>query len=117
MSPTVAGIDYHIFGLTFGKNADIPVPGLSVDIPEVGNAGVQAAVQLDGSVDAFEVKLGLDACIEAGDRDGKVCGSSLTSRLPLWVIRGNYTFGHLCRAAQSLPVVEPVALRPALRGA
>lgn len=114
------GIDYQIAGLTFGKDADIPVPGLSIDIPDVGEAGVNAAVQLVGNVDAFDAQLGLDACISVGG--DKECGSSLVPELPIWVIKGNFTFGSICRAAAVDPVLRlvdsttPETIPSALRG-
>ncbi len=42
---------------------DIPVPGLSVDIPEIGDAGVFIDVALDSSPSNVTLVVGIDACI------------------------------------------------------
>merc|ERR1712000_660639 len=56
------GIDYPIAMIQMGTTKNFPIPGLSVDIPIVGNAGVQVAVVLNGNLNDFDVKVGLNAC-------------------------------------------------------
>jgi len=91
-----AGIDYPIAGITAGYSGDIPIPGLSVAIPVVGDAGVQAAVSIDGNADSFEFSLGLDACVDI-PIVGSECGADLDpDQLPVPILSGSYSFGDLC---------------------
>lgn len=46
---TKFGIDYTIASLQSGTNKEIPIPGLSVGIPDIGDVGVYAAIQLAGA--------------------------------------------------------------------
>ncbi len=43
------GFDYPIAAMTTGTNKTIEIPGLSVGIPELGDAGVFVDFQLDGT--------------------------------------------------------------------
>jgi len=96
------GIDYPITGLTAGEDEDIPIPGLSINIPVVGDAGVNAVVDLDGNVDQFTMDLGLDACAEV--MGYQQCGSKLTSELPVWVLQGTFSFGDMCEQKMATEV-------------
>merc|ERR1711862_699550 len=80
-------IDFKVADVEAGTEKDIPVPGLSVDIPEVGSAGVDVAVEVDGNLDNLRLKVGLNACTQV--RGHEVCGSALTSYLPIWILHGS----------------------------
>jgi hypothetical protein len=74
-----------VANIVAGTNTEFPIPGLSVEIPVVGSAGVFAAVKLEGDANQLSVQLGLDAC---GQIFGETeCGSKLTSELPVWVFQ------------------------------
>ena len=110
--PFHADIHHTIGGLTFGKEGSYPIPGLSLHIPKLGNAGVQVAFELEGSAREAEIKVGLDAC---GSIDGhKICGSKVIHELPLWLISGKFSFGHICSAyeADMLAMAEAAASAP-----
>ncbi|KAA0153836.1 hypothetical protein FNF29_02825 [Cafeteria roenbergensis] len=116
MSLAVTDSKFHVHhtiaGLTFGKEGNYPIPGLSLHIPKLGNAGVQVAFQLQGSAKAAQVKVGLDACGSIAGH--KVCGSKVISKLPLWLISGKFSFGHICSAyeADMLAMAEAAASAP-----
>ena len=92
---TDLGINYTIAGVSAGEEKDIPIPGLDIDIPVIGNAGVNVAVEFGGNLSELEVKLGLDACIDL-PVVGEHCGSALTKELPIWILSGSYDFSSLC---------------------
>ena len=61
-----------------------------MDIPDVGNVGVDLVFDVEGDLSDLEIKLGLDAC---GKVLGyKVCGSKLWDKLPLDVIDHKFNF-------------------------
>merc|ERR1712032_1789594 len=90
-------LNYTLAGIAAGQTVYEPIPGLSIDVPEIGNAGVDVVVTIDGSLEKLELKLGLDACAEVHDH--KVCVSRLTSSLPWWVLDGSFHFSNFCKAA------------------
>lgn len=58
----------HHIGHTFGPisaegTKDYPVPGLSIDIPKIGEAGINAALGIDGDVENLKIEIGLDVSI------------------------------------------------------
>jgi hypothetical protein len=86
-----------------GTDKMYPIPGLSVAVPGLGHAGIDIDVRLEGNPDKLGIKLGINACLEVGSR--QVCGSSLPgvgTVLPVWLLSGNYTFGHVCRGDDQL---------------
>jgi hypothetical protein len=94
VSDTKFGINYPISDLVAGINKRIPIPYLSLSVPELGNLGVDAVVNLSGNLNAFSIKLGLDAC-------GKIlikteCGSDLTKKLPVWILDKAFDFAGAC---------------------
>jgi hypothetical protein len=90
-------VSKELAGLHAGKAVDFPVPGLSIDIPDIGSVGVDLAFDIEGDLDEMEIKLGLDACGKVLGE--KVCGSDLWSKLPLEVIDHTFNFGSLCKQA------------------
>jgi hypothetical protein len=93
-------IDYLVGNFSAGVNEDdIPIPGLSLDIPFVGSVGVNAIVQVDGDASEFDFNLGLDGCMSVLGKT--VCGSELTSYLPIWVLNGTITLSDLCSSTAS----------------
>jgi hypothetical protein len=45
------------------SSVNLPIPGLSVDIPDVGNAGVFIAIDLGTEPDVLDISVGIDACV------------------------------------------------------
>ena len=39
------------------------MPGLSIDIPKIGEAGINAALGIDGDVENLKIEIGLDVSI------------------------------------------------------
>jgi len=92
-------IDFPIAGITAGKEENIPIPGLSIAVPKIGNLGVDAAVLISGNPDELTLKVGLNACVAVGSKD--ICASSiplLNEFLPLYLLSGTYSFGHVCNS-------------------
>jgi hypothetical protein len=90
-----AGVDYKLADLKAGTSEDVPIPGLDLVIPLVGSAGVVADIKVSGNADAFQLNLGLDACITSPL--GKECGSDLVpTGLPVEIIQGDFSFGSVC---------------------
>ena len=50
-------IDFPITGITAGKAQNIPIPGLSIAVPKIGNLGVDAAVLIQGNPDELTLKV------------------------------------------------------------
>lgn len=97
VNDTKIGIDHELAGLTAGKAVDIPVPGLSLTIPKIGSVGVNAVFDIEGDLEALDIKLGIDAC-------GKIlgvqlCGEKLTKKLPIYLLDHTFNFGSLCANA------------------
>ena len=95
---TVVEEKHHI-GHTFGPISsegveDYPVPGLSVDIPKVGEAGINAAIGIDGDLEDLKIEIGLDACAKI--LGIHKCGEDITKHLPIWVLRKSFSFTSLC---------------------
>jgi len=104
-------ISYELAGIKAGEDERYPIPGASVDIPKVGDVGLDLTVEVDGSLDMLTLKVGLDACGEVLGHS--VCGSDLTKHLPFWVLHGSYAFRGLCgpdlrRAARGAPGGTPL---------
>jgi hypothetical protein len=89
------GIDYPITGLTAGEDEDIPIPGLSWDLPVIGSAGANMAVKIDGNIEDVTLTIGVDAC--ASVLGIKTCGADLTSELPIWLLNAEFDFSNLCQ--------------------
>merc|ERR1712157_211183 len=84
----------------------IPIPGLAVGIPKIGDAGVNVMVGMQGNAEKLSLQVGLDACLQLAKR--QVCGSSLPvarRMLPLWVLRGEFSFGDICSEVQPQVIV------------
>lgn len=87
---------------------EIPIPGLSLYIPGVGDVGMDVAVGFSGNVDELTVKVGLDACVAVlGQR---LCGNSLTHTLPIWIAQGTVSLGDMCDSPSSFAAGSLVLL-------
>ena len=89
----------HRIGHTFGPISaegvrDYPVPGLSIDIPKIGEAGINAALGIDGDVENLKIEIGLDACAKV--LGIHKCGEDVTKHLPIWILRKTFSFSSLC---------------------
>lgn len=92
-------IDYPITGIRAGEERNIPIPGLSIAVPTVGNVGVDAAVLITGNPDSLTLKVGLNACIALAQKT--LCASNIPGLnyiLPWYILSGTYTFGDVCNA-------------------
>ena len=98
------GINFPIAGVEAGEIKSIDVPGLSVDIPKIGSAGVVIDLGIDGNVDNLELKVGLDAC--ASVLHYNVCGAKLSSKLPIWLLDHTFQFESICDATKNLRGVD-----------
>lgn len=54
---------------TFSTSETIPVPGLSIDILGLGEAGVNLGLQLDGDRQGLSAEINIDACVSL-DKNG-----------------------------------------------
>jgi hypothetical protein len=88
-------ISWQVAGVKAGDEENYPIPGLSVDIPKVGSVGLDLSAEVDGDLDNLRMEIGFNACAKLLGHE--VCGSELTSDLPLWLIKGSYRFGNLCK--------------------
>jgi len=92
------GIDYPVAGIRAGESKNIPIPGLAMIIPGVGNVGVDVAVLIAGNPDVLRLKVGLNACAQTST-DHQVCASAIpgiSSILPWYILKGTYSFGGVC---------------------
>ena len=80
VNDTKFGINHELAGLVAGKAIDFPIPGLSLDIPDIGSVGVNAVFDIEDDLENMDIKLGLDACGKVLGHS--VCGSKLTDELP-----------------------------------
>ena len=73
----------------------MPVPGLSLDVPVLGSAGVNLVARITGSVQELTLSFGLDAC---GSVLGvETCGADVDPyRLPVMMLNETYAFGGVC---------------------
>jgi hypothetical protein len=74
--------------------ASFPIPGLSVGIPVIGDAGVYAGIEFKGSLQSLTLEGDLDLC--ADTIIGNECGSKIYSGLPVDVIDGTWDFTDIC---------------------
>lgn len=88
------GFDWPLASITAGTSENIPVPGLTVGIPVIGDVGVYVDIGFNGNLDMLNISLGLDGC---GTVLGvQECGSSIDSDLPYEIISGSFSFEDLC---------------------
>jgi len=106
VTDTKHNIDFPISRIRAGENKIIPIPGLSVMVPEVGHVGIDAVVYIAGNPDLLLLKVGLDACLAVRHRF--VCAESLpylNGTLPWWVLSGTYRFGDMCNSTSPTAAV------------
>ena len=90
-------IDFPIEQIRAGEQKIIPIPGLSVMVPQLGHLGVDVVVDIAGNPDQLMLQVGLDACLVVRSRN--ICAESLPgldTAFPWWVMNGTYHFGDLC---------------------
>lgn len=93
-------IDYPIAGISAGESKKIPIPGLAMIVPGVGNVGLDVAVLILGNPDMLKLKIGLTACAQTS-AGHVVCASSipgLSNIFPWYILEGTYTFGDICQS-------------------
>ena len=91
------GIDYPIVNIGPGTDEHVPIPGLSIDLPGVGDAGVDAIISLDGNIDELTLGFGVDACVDTPI--GDACGADIPitgNPFPIMLLDATYDFGDLC---------------------
>jgi len=93
-------IDYPIAGIRAGESKNIPIPGLAMIVPGIGNVGLDVAVLIIGNPDMLKLKIGLNACAQTST-DHQVCASSIkipgiSNVFPWYILQGNYSFGDVC---------------------
>lgn len=96
-------IDYTLAGITAGESKNIPIPGLAMIVPGVGNVGLDVAVLIAGNPDMLRLKIGLNACAQLST-DHQMCASSIpgiSSIFPWYILKGTYSFGDVCTAMRS----------------
>lgn len=94
ISDSELGISHQFAGISAGEAYNLPVPGLSLDVPLVGEVGVVMDIELDGDLSSFEIDLAVDAC--AGSGSDQECGSDLTSYLPIELLSHSFNFDDVC---------------------
>merc|ERR1719399_589650 len=57
ISDSELGISHQFAGISAGEAYNLPVPGLSLDVPLVGEVGVVMDIELDGDLSSFEIDL------------------------------------------------------------
>ena len=90
-------IDYTVAHVGAGEREVYPIPGLSIGVPSLGHLGVDAVILVQGNPDRLTLNVGMDACLAVGRRH--VCAEAvpaLADVLPWWILKGTYTFGHIC---------------------
>mmetsp|Transcript_2990 Transcript_2990/g.8718 ORF Transcript_2990/g.8718 Transcript_2990/m.8718 type:complete len:247 (+) Transcript_2990:61-801(+) len=95
------GIDVPLKTIVVGSKILEPIPGLAINVPDVGYASVDIDIEFHGDIDELTVKAGLTACIKSQGEE--VCGEDipyLKDLLPIWLIDGTYNFGHVCANGQ-----------------
>lgn len=97
-------IEYPIAGIRAGESKNIPIPGLAMIVPGVGNVGLDVAVLIAGNPDRLRLKIGLNACAQLST-DHQVCASSIpgvSNILPWYVLKGAYSFGDVCQNKRAI---------------
>jgi hypothetical protein len=94
MTEADAGVDYT-YQFTSGETEEIPVPDLNVPIPGLGDAGVMMDVKIDGNVDALEIAMGIDACVDTYGYE--TCASTYDPvDFPIWILYATFNFEDVC---------------------
>jgi len=96
-------IDFPIAGIRAGEQKNIPIPGLAIAVPGLGDAGIDVAVLILGNPDTLILKVGLNACVTLTSKS--ICASSipfLNSILPWYVLSGTYSFGDVCSSRTTM---------------
>ena len=75
------------------------IPGLYFGIPGFASAGAVCDVDVEGSLGCLDVSIGLNACVDT--IFGQICGSDLSSVLPINIWSGSYNFSSICGNSSS----------------
>lgn len=97
-------IEYPIAGVRAGESKNIPIPGLAMIVPGIGNVGVDVAVLIAGNPDMLRLKVGLNACAQLST-DHQLCASSIpgvANILPWYILKGTYSFGDVCQTRRAI---------------
>jgi len=97
-------IEYPIAGVRAGESKNIPIPGLAMIVPGIGNVGVDVAVMIAGNPDMLRLKVGLNACAQLST-DHQLCASAIpgvSNILPWYVLEGDYSFGDVCQTNSTI---------------
>jgi len=104
-------ISYPISSVHAGEEKNVPIPGLSIIVPYVGNFGVDATILIAGNPDELLMKVGLNACLQMNGnivpmpghhhshKLRELCASSvpgLKKEFPWYILKGKYSFGNVC---------------------
>ena len=68
VTDTAHGIDFPISSMRAGESKIIPIPGLSLAVPQLGHIGVDTVVDIAGNPDLLLLNIGLDACLAVRHR-------------------------------------------------
>ena len=96
MTEATENIDYT-YDIAAGEAAEVPVPGISWEIPGLGAAGAYMDIAVSGNVEKLQLSLGIDACV---DTFGVVtCASTLDpADFPIWILDEAFDFSTVCEA-------------------
>ena len=94
MTEADAGVDYT-YAITAGEKAEVPVPGISWEVPPIGAVGAYMDIAVAGNVESLSLALGIDACAEAFGVT--TCASSMDpADFPIWLLDETYDFSTVC---------------------
>ena len=99
-------IDFPITSVQAGKEILIPISGLAIAIPHIGNVDINADVAVEGNPDNLMLKIGLNACGKVGGK--AICASQiplLNKVLPIWFVDHSFSLGSFCNGTKRSRVV------------
>jgi hypothetical protein len=89
-----ASVDYKI-ELAADQDEEIPIPGVSVVVPGLGEAGLYVDASIFGNVDSLEMHIGLDACADLYGLES--CASTIDPiDFPIWILDATFNFSAVC---------------------
>ena len=92
----VQGVDFKIPSLEIGTNEFFPIPGFSINIPYIGTNDVGVSADIQGSIDALYLKIGLDAQIVGMTEEEEDLDSLHVNVLPMWFLDQTFDFSSVC---------------------
>lgn len=80
---SVADESHHLhWSHTFSASESVYVPGLSIDVPHLGSAGVKVGVEVGGAKHELDVSITLTACVHVGGEEVPVAHRALRAAVP-----------------------------------